>query len=112
MFTRSAPSTLPLAGAHCAAWTTARPGEASAPDFHKDSQSNAATNDVYLYPGTSSPFDLTHLLPLVLVAIFFYLLIRLTWGRRRRSDRYFEQKLAHQREKQGQAEEKKVPDQQ
>jgi ligand-binding sensor domain-containing protein len=76
------------------------------------SQLYAATNDVYLYPGTSTPFDLTHLLPLVLVAIFFYLLIRLTWGRRRRSDRYFEQKLAHQREKQGQAEEKKVPDQQ
>ena len=49
------------------------------------SQLYAADNDVYLYPGTSGGFDLTRLFPLVLIAVFFYLLYRLAFRRRVRS---------------------------
>ena len=45
----------------------------------------AAANDVYLYPGSSGGFDVTRLFPLLLIALFFYLLYRLT--RRSRSSR-------------------------
>ena len=38
----------------------------------------AAANDVYLFPGTSSAFDPSRLIPLLLVVIFFYFLIRVS----------------------------------
>jgi photosystem II stability/assembly factor-like uncharacterized protein len=50
------------------------------------SQLYAAANDVYLYPGSSGGFDFSRLLPLVLFAVFFYVLYRLSRrgrGRRR-----------------------------
>jgi hypothetical protein len=37
----------------------------------------AATNDVYLFPGTSGGFSPTHFLPLLLIALLFYLLYRM-----------------------------------
>ena len=44
-----------------------------------------AINNVYLYPGTSSIFDPTRLLPFLLVIAFFYLLFRFTMRRRKTS---------------------------
>ncbi|MGH2495402.1 MAG: WD40/YVTN/BNR-like repeat-containing protein [Ktedonobacteraceae bacterium] len=44
-----------------------------------------ASNNIYLYPGTSSIFDPTRLLPFVLVIVFFYILIRLSMRRRKSS---------------------------
>jgi ligand-binding sensor domain-containing protein len=38
----------------------------------------AAINNVYLYPGTSTIFDPTRLLPFLLIIAFFYLLFRMT----------------------------------
>ena len=50
------------------------------------SQIYAAANDVYLYPG-SSGFDASRLVPLLLIAVFFYLLYRLAFrGRRQRRE--------------------------
>jgi photosystem II stability/assembly factor-like uncharacterized protein len=48
------------------------------------SQIYAAANDVYMYPGNSSGFGFGQLLPIVLIALFFYLLYRLTRGSRNR----------------------------
>jgi photosystem II stability/assembly factor-like uncharacterized protein len=50
------------------------------------SQIYAAVDDVYLYPGSSSGITFTHLLPILLVLAFFYLLYRiaLRGGKRRR----------------------------
>jgi len=44
-----------------------------------------AINNVYLYPGTSSIFDPTRLLPFVLILAFFYFLFRFSMRSRRRS---------------------------
>ncbi len=44
-----------------------------------------AINNVYLYPGTSSIFDPTRLLPFLLVLAFFYLLFRFSMRSRRTS---------------------------
>ncbi len=44
-----------------------------------------AINNVYLYPGTSSVFDPTRLLPFVLILAFFYLLIHFSMRSRRSS---------------------------
>ena len=44
-----------------------------------------ASNNIYLYPGTSSIFDPTRLLPLVLIIALFYFLIRLSMRRRKSS---------------------------
>lgn len=41
------------------------------------SQLYAAADDVYLYPGSSSGLSFTHLLPILLVLVFFYLLYRI-----------------------------------
>ncbi|HEY6541185.1 MAG TPA: hypothetical protein VIZ18_09615, partial [Ktedonobacteraceae bacterium] len=41
-----------------------------------------AINNVYLYPGTSSIFDPTRLLPFILILVFFYLLFRFSMRRR------------------------------
>jgi len=38
----------------------------------------AASNDVYLFPGTSGGFTITKLLPILLLGFFFYILYRLT----------------------------------
>lgn len=43
----------------------------------------AATDDVYLFPGTSRGFGFTQLLPLLLVAALFFVLYRFTRGNRR-----------------------------
>jgi ligand-binding sensor domain-containing protein len=50
------------------------------------SQIYAAVDDVYLYPGSSGGISFTHLLPVLLVLAFFYLLYRiaLRGGKRRR----------------------------
>ena len=45
-----------------------------------------ASNNIYLYPGTSSIFDPTRLLPFILVLALFYFLIRLSMRRRKSSD--------------------------
>lgn len=45
----------------------------------------AASNNVYLYPGTTNIFDPTRLLPFLLVIVFFYLLIRMSSRRRHAS---------------------------
>ena len=51
------------------------------------SQIYAAANDVYLYPGSSGGFDASRLVPLLLIAVFFYLLYRLAFrGRRQRRE--------------------------
>lgn len=51
------------------------------------SQLFAAVDDVYLYPGSSGGFSFTHLLPILLVLAFFYLLYRLALrGSRRRRE--------------------------
>lgn len=44
-----------------------------------------ASNNIYLYPGTSSIFDPTRLLPFILVLALFYFLIRLSMRRRKSS---------------------------
>lgn len=44
-----------------------------------------AINNVYLYPGTSSIFDPTRLLPFVLILALFYFLFRFSMRNRRRS---------------------------
>ena len=49
------------------------------------SQLYAAADAVYLYPGSSGGLSFTHLLPILLVLVFFYLLYRITLrGRNRR----------------------------
>ena len=45
----------------------------------------AANNDVYFFPGNSGGFNISNLVPILLVLLFFYLLYRLT--RRNRSGR-------------------------
>jgi ligand-binding sensor domain-containing protein len=45
----------------------------------------AADNNLYLFPGTGSIFDLSHLLPLLLIVAFFYLLLRMNTRRRYQS---------------------------
>src|SRR6266478_643586 len=51
------------------------------------SQLYAAADDVYLFPGTSSGIGFTHLVPIALVLIFFYLLYRIALrGRNRRGE--------------------------
>jgi hypothetical protein len=50
------------------------------------SQLYAAVDDVYLYPGSSGGLNITTLLPILLVLLFFYLLYRFT-RRGRRSSR-------------------------
>jgi ligand-binding sensor domain-containing protein len=47
------------------------------------SQLFAAADDVYLYPGTSGGLTLNRLIAIVIVALFFYLLYRLTRRRRK-----------------------------
>lgn len=42
----------------------------------------AAGNDVYLFPGSSSGFDLTRIIPLLFILFFFYLLYRLATRKR------------------------------
>jgi len=49
------------------------------------SQTFAAMNNVYLYPGTGSIFDSARLLPLLLIVAFFYLLLRMSSRARRKS---------------------------
>lgn len=44
-----------------------------------------AINNIYLYPGTSSIFDPTRLLPFILILAFFYFLFRFSMRSRRRS---------------------------
>lgn len=44
-----------------------------------------AINNVYLYPGTSSIFDPTRLLPFILILAFFYFLFRFNMRKRRPS---------------------------
>ena len=43
----------------------------------------AATNDVYMFPGSSSQFSITRLLPILFVVLLFYVLYRLTRRNRR-----------------------------
>ncbi|MBA2288510.1 MAG: hypothetical protein H0W02_23785 [Ktedonobacteraceae bacterium] len=50
-----------------------------------NSQLFAAANDVYQYPGSGSGLDITRLLPIVLIVVFFFLLYRFT--RRNRTHR-------------------------
>jgi hypothetical protein len=51
------------------------------------SQLFAAADNVYLYPGNSGGFSFTHLLPILLVLVFFYMLYRLALrGSRRRRE--------------------------
>ncbi len=47
------------------------------------SQLYAATNDVYMFPGSSNQFSITRLLPILLVVLLFYVLYRLTRRNRR-----------------------------
>jgi len=57
------------------------------------SQLLVATNDVYLFPGTSSGFSLSRIIPIVLIALGFYLLYRFSARRRAlgsKSDRIVE----------------------
>ena len=59
----------------------------------------AAANNVYIFPGTSSVFDPTQLIPLLLVIIFFYLLYRLiARGRRRSRDMLKPERIIEQSE--------------
>ena len=44
-----------------------------------------ADNNIYLFPGTGSIFDLSHLLPLLLIVAFFYFLLRMSTRRRNQS---------------------------
>lgn len=48
------------------------------------SQMYAASNDVYMYPGSSGGFSFSQWLPILLIVLFFYLLYRLTKGSRNR----------------------------
>jgi ligand-binding sensor domain-containing protein len=48
------------------------------------SQLYAAADDVYRYPGSSGGLSFTHLLPILLVLVFFYLLYRITLRARNR----------------------------
>ncbi|MHB8598074.1 MAG: WD40/YVTN/BNR-like repeat-containing protein [Ktedonobacteraceae bacterium] len=48
------------------------------------SQMYAAANNVYMYPGSSSGFSFSQLLPILIIVLFFYLLYRLTKGSRNR----------------------------
>ncbi len=43
----------------------------------------AATNDVYMFPGSSSQFSITRLLPILFIVLLFYVLYRLTRRNRR-----------------------------
>ena len=45
----------------------------------------AANNDVYLFPGNGGPFDISRVLVLLLIALFFYVLIRLSTSGRRKA---------------------------
>lgn len=49
------------------------------------SQLYAAANNVYLYPGNSSIFDPSRLIPILIFVLLFYLLFRMATRRRRRS---------------------------
>jgi photosystem II stability/assembly factor-like uncharacterized protein len=54
------------------------------------SQLFAAANNVYLFPGTSSVFNPSQLIPLLLGILFFYLLYRISRSGRRKSLRLVE----------------------
>ena len=45
----------------------------------------AATNDIFLFPGTGGAFDPSRIIFLLVAVIFFYLLFRMTTGRLRRT---------------------------
>ena len=53
------------------------------------SQLYAATNGIYLYPGSSSAFDPSQIFPLLLILIFFFALYRFSTRGRRRSQSMF-----------------------
>ncbi|TMC85263.1 MAG: hypothetical protein E6J10_08260 [Chloroflexi bacterium] len=72
-------------GAVAGGFPTNQPVYAIAQGASDYGQLFAAANDVYLFPGTSSAFDASHLIPLLLVVVLFYFLIRLTMrGRKSR----------------------------
>lgn len=47
------------------------------------SQLYAASDDVYMYPGTSGGFGWDRIIPIIVILLFFYLLYRLTRGSRK-----------------------------
>jgi len=64
-----------------------QPVYALAQGASNDGQLFAASNDIYLFPGTSSGLDPSRIVPLLLAIVFFYLLYRLsTRGRKSRRD--------------------------